>query len=301
MFKDFINKFRETVKQQKTENGTWGWDDEKKLYSKDPNGGVNYRKFTVVNGDDKSEKNIVVSYDKDGKISSAGFMNGKEMPERTYGGDALVNFFKNNFDMDASNYVVLADDVDREDPNTASVVFDSVRDGRFTPSTAFKNADGVVQYNIRRTPTLDGEMPGDFYDEYRKMRLKYDTLENDRFYSEVPEQIAEPAYNGSREAIDISPDAMPKTMEEWQFINKNRSAFKDMLDRFSSEPNKAKRIQILDNAAPIFSGSGRLLRYLDKIRDLEENADESEYDYRLVAPDVNEALDIVTNATFRKA
>lgn len=211
MFKDFIDKFREVVKQQKIENGKWGWDDEKESYSDagsakagGDSSNLQWMSYTVRDNDNDRERRIDVGYDNDGRISGVREFSGKDPDTGYYGAtgyygkQAIADFFKDNFDMDATNYTVSSAPVDIYDPNDvpqeyhnqATVFFDSQADGPFIPSRIFSlNGNlGARWFGDRKKspnmPMNDREVYN-FSDEYRKEKLREGTINNTVYATEI--------------------------------------------------------------------------------------------------------------------
>lgn len=206
MFGDFVKNLR-ALSQLEAAGKTkpYGFDDDKKNYSDagskkaggDPEN-LLWMSYTVRDNDNSKERRLDVGYDKSGRISGVRDFTGKNKATGYYGKNAISDFFKNNFDMDATNYTVSSAPVDIYDPDEvpqeyhdkATVFFDSQDDGAFIPSRIFNMIEnpGARWFGDRRKTPNSPKPDSEFYDfvkEYRKEKIKNNTADRAMFGTEI--------------------------------------------------------------------------------------------------------------------
>lgn len=304
MFDEFLKNFRkmlggptsvvggatkEATKQEKTPQKVWGFEEDKTNYSDGKKISV-WRDVTARNNDTGKEFKFSVGYDQDGKIAGAKTKIDDTTSKGYIGKDSVSNFFKSNFDRDATDYTIY-DDVNYNDGNKY-VVFDSKADGAFIPSLALGMDRRSTGVPVDASPNVDSpyESASDFI---TKFRLRDNTEANER-YSQEDESKAEPAFNGTLDVKDMH--SMPRTMQELDFFSQNAGDFVGMAMEFSRTPDAKARMQILKNAYEKYGSLPKFNKYLEIMaadEDAYKRGEYKDYDYRRVGHDIADAVNDV--------
>ena len=194
---NFLKNLRDMAQREASRSRAYSYEDDKKEYSDagskkaggDPDS-LQWMSYTVHDTDNDKERRIDVGYDKQGKISGVRDFTGKNSANGYYGKEAISDFFKNNFDMDATNYTVSSAPIDIYDPkdvpdeyhNKATVFFDSKLDGAFIPSKIFSmNNYGARWLGDRKSDAVktrpDQEVQ-DFIQRLRDARIQRGPIDN---------------------------------------------------------------------------------------------------------------------------
>lgn len=182
--------------RKKSYQQVWGFDQDKANYGNERNGdSLTWRDLSVHNNDTDEDLSISVGYDSDGRISGVR-KNENGNIRGYYGQDLVGDFFKNNFDRDATDYTVF--DADTEGDSRKWVLFDSKHDGPFIPSYALSSErrsqpiPRLVERPdkpIKLDEELIDEMRREYWTEYNLMRLfpdinKYNAAMNGAMYAD---------------------------------------------------------------------------------------------------------------------
>ena len=177
MFGDFIANLKASLS-----------DVEKREASPDAKGNyMEWQSYIVRDNDSGKERYLKVQHDNDGNILAVKDYSKKTPTTYTLGED-IKRFFKENFDMDATNYTVSSAPVDITDPSKipddyhekATVFFDSSVDGQFRPLDVFSGKNyGVQQFGDRKAKRYaartDTNVPS-FEKAYRNAMLYNNTV-----------------------------------------------------------------------------------------------------------------------------
>lgn len=182
--------------------------------------------YTANNNDTGDKMTFEVGYDEDGKIN--GIRQWEGPAQKSYFGKELVkDFFKNNFDRDATDYTIYSSRPSWD--GSRDVWFDSKSDGEFIPSislgrlapprSAFLNFDSTDKPN---SPTA--------YDQFKEQDLQSGTIRNTIDVDDYLGDIPEPAYNSTLEPQDMRAYT-PKTERDWNRFGRSIGIFlQDMKD-----------------------------------------------------------------------
>lgn len=177
MFGDFIANLKASLS-----------DVEKGEASPDAKGNyMEWQSYIVRDNDSGKERYLKVQHDNDGNILAVKDYSKKTPTTYTLGED-IKRFFKENFDMDATNYTVSSAPVDITDPSKipddyhekATVFFDSSVDGQFRPLDVFNGKNyGIRQFGDRKAKRYaartDTNVPS-FEKAYRNAMLYNNTV-----------------------------------------------------------------------------------------------------------------------------
>lgn len=153
---------------------------------------MDWQSYIVRDNDSGKERYLKVQHDNDGNILAVRDYSKKNPTTYTLGRD-IERFFKNNFDMDATNYTVSSAPVDITDPSKipddyhekATVFFDSSVDGQFRPLDVFNGKNyGIRQFGDRKAKRYaartDTNVPS-FEKAYREAMLYNNTMNRGRY------------------------------------------------------------------------------------------------------------------------
>lgn len=251
MFDEFLKNFRkmlggptsvvggatkEATKQEKAPQKVWGFEEDKANYSDGKKfEDLTWRDVVARNNDTGKEFKFSVGYDQDGKIAGAKTKIDDKTSRGYIGKDSVSNFFRSNFDRDATDYSIFDD---RNDGNRW-LIFDSKHDGAFIPSYALgSNRRSQLVPVPEQRPDKPITTLEDSIDNIRRRQA------NDRGtrYVQEDEGKAEPAWNGTivpwREDATIG-------VEQYNDFSKNRDMFDRMTAEWSLEDDPQKRQNIL--------------------------------------------------------
>lgn len=239
--------------------------------------------YTALNNDTGQKMTFEVGYDQDGKINGVRQWEGPA--QKSYlGREAVSQFFKSNFDRDATNYSIY----DSTPGGAIShgyrpVWFDSEMDGAFIPSVSLGRLSAprsaVIDFSNSEVsnPTISEQL--------KKQEKEAGTRERTR-YVELGD-IPESAYNGSL-FIDDNLYNHPMSVEESSFFAENAKDFIHMLADYSNTDIPIDRVKMLQKAYDKFSSGSKIFRaYIESLMESEDMNFESGkelYDYRSAFP-----------------
>ena len=253
MFDEFLKNFRkmlggptsvvggvakEAAKQEKTPQKVWGFEEDKTNYSDGKKfEDLIWRDVVARNNDTGKEFKFSVGYDQDGKIAGAKTKINDTTSRGYIGKDSVSNFFKSNFDRDATDYSIFDDP--GHDDGYKHVIFDSKNDGAFIPSQALNSKRKSQAIPIVK----DGadKPTSSISDELRRLRLR-GAAERGQSYVMEDESVSEPAWNGT--FVPWRKDATIG-VEQYNDFSKNRDMFDRMTAEWSLEDDPQKRQNIL--------------------------------------------------------
>ena len=254
MFDGFINNFRNIIGSPTTVVGggpqknvdnkpkaqkVWGFEEDKSKYGNERDGdNMTWRRVVAHNNDTNEDLRFDVGYDKSGKISGVRQWESDTKTLGYYGQDLIGDFFKKNFDRDATDYTIF-EDYDNGD-GYKYVIFDSKNDGAFIPSQALSSKRAAQ--GVPMTSETDRESQS-FNEALNEGKMREGAFRG-QLYTKEDRGRVNSAYNGSILPWDSNPTIGASAYND--FAN-NRDKFDRMLAEWSLENNPNKRQSILKN------------------------------------------------------
>lgn len=272
---------------KKTYQQVWGFDQDKANYGNERNGdSLSWRDLSIHNNDTDEDFSISVGYDSDGRISGVR-KNENGSIRGYYGQDLVGDFFKNNFDRDATDYTVF--DADIEGDGRKWVLFDSKHDGPFIPSYALSSERRSQPLSI---PEQRPDKPSVSVEEGIGDIRNRQAADRGTLYTQDDEEKMQAAENSM--LYGFVPARLPKTKQEIEFFENNANDFIGMAMEFSRTPSPQARMQILKDAYDKYGSLPRFGGYLEQMAaDEEAYADGlyPNYDYKRVGSMIADAID----------
>ncbi len=214
----------------------WGFEEDKANYGDGKKfEDLTWRDVVARNNDTGKEFKFSVGYDQDGKIAGAKTKINDTTSRGYIGKDSVSDFFKSNFDRDATDYSIF------DDRNDGSrwLIFDSKYDGSFIPSYALgSNRKSQLVPVSEQGPdkpitTLEDSIDG--------MKRRQASDRGTRYVQE-DEGKAEPAWNGNMFPLDKD---FAVDMDQYESFANGRNVFDKMVAEWSLEDDPRKRQDIL--------------------------------------------------------
>ena len=251
MFDEFLKNFRkmlggptsvvggvakEAAKQEKTPQKVWGFEEDKANYSDGKKfEDLNWRDVVARNNDTGQEFKFSVGYDQDGKIAGAKTKIDDKTSRGYIGKDSVSNFFRSNFDRDATDYSIFDD---RNDGNRW-LIFGSKHDGAFIPSYALgSNRRSQLVPVPEQRPDKPITTLEDSIDDMRRRQASNRGMR----YVQEDEGKAEPAWNGTIVPWRKNPAV---DMNQYESFANGRNVFDKMVAEWTLEDDPRKRQDIL--------------------------------------------------------
>lgn len=278
---------QEEPSSKKPYQQVWGFDQDKANYGNERNGdSLTWRDLSIHNNDTDEDFSISVGYDSDGKISGVR-KNENGNIRGYYGQDLVGDFFKNNFDRDATDYTVF--DAGTEGDSRKWVLFDSKHDGPFIPSYALsserRSQPLTIPEQLPDKPTVSVEEGID--DIRNEQAVRRGTL-----YTQDDEDKMQAAENSM--LYGFVPARLPQTRQEIEFFENNSNDFIGMAMEFSRTPSPQARMQILEKAYSKYGSLPRFAGYLEQMAEDEKAYADGlypNYDYKRVGAMIADAID----------
>ena len=266
----------------------FGFEQDKANYGNERDGSkLNWRKLEVLNNDTGDSFQISVGYDSDGKISGVQKFTDPTHSEGYYGKELVGNFFKSNFDRDATDYTIF--EKDDGDDGYKYVVFDTKNDGEFIPSQAI----GSESRSFGVPANSD-----DLSEELRKQRLTTNTA-NNMLFAQPDEEKLQAAENGMIYDTEFNPHL--SKLDDLKFFAQNANDFAGLMNEFSRTPDSSSRVKILQDAYKKYGSNPQFGIYLNIMASDEDAYRKGyypDYDYTKVGNDIGNAINDVMKHYF---
>lgn len=265
----------------------FGFEQDKANYGNERDGSsLSWRKLDVQNNDTGDSFQMFVGYDSDGKISGVRKFIDDKKTESYYGKELVGDFFKHNFDRDATDYTIFDED---DGGGFRWVLFDTKNDGSFVPSDAMgslRNSVGVP----RNSKNIS--------EDVRDQRIRGGTQRKSLQVTPDDEKMS-PAINGTMFDTEFSPHL--KRLDDLDFFTKNANDFAGIIREFSRTKDYNSRMRILQEAYKKYGNNPQFGAYLSAMAADEEahrNGLYDEYDYSRVGEDISNAINVVMDYYF---
>lgn len=267
----------------------FGFEQDKANYGDERDGSkLQWRELDVQNNDTGETFKISVGYDDKGRISGVQKFTGPKSADSYYGKELVGEFFKNNFDRDATDYTIY--DKNEYGTDDKFIVFDSKNDGEFIPSYA-------IGYRNRSLP-----IPGNSSNpskELRDARLEIGTREREPDVV-INEERGAAADNGTSHVTEFRPHL--NNMNDLNFFSRYANEFAGIANEFSRTPDYSSRMQILENAYKKYGSNPQYRTYLQVMAEDEQAHKQGyydNYDYSKVGNDISNAINDILRYYYR--
>jgi hypothetical protein len=264
-------------KPKKEYKQVYGFEQDKENYGDERDGSkLQWEKKIARNNDTGEELEFEVGYDDDNNISGIREHNAPGSVRGYYGKELVSDFFKNNFDRDATDYTIFTDKYGND--TREWVAFDSKLgygsneyglDGAFVPSAALSRG------NYYRMPSEEGgegvqydtELPYHYGEELQPSMGKDFNVPS----IDTEDKQYDPAFNGTLFPTRMSGGA--PSINNWGKLYSNVNGFLKDLHDIAFTEDKAKRRLMIDAAlfnwggSEVFSGILGNMKYLESLED----------------------------------
>lgn len=272
----------------------WGFEEDKSSYGNERDSSkLTWRRMEVMNNDTGETFEMSVGYDKDGRISGVQKFTDPTHSVGHYGQENIGDFFKKNFDRDATDYTIFGKPEGTEDmEDTKLVLFDTKHDGAFVPSTALNYHKGLRAY-----PAAPKQKPDKPEVTFRDQMDKIDNMDasfNGMRYVQDDEQKIEAADRGTVYDTEFRPHL--DNPNDLSFFTQNANDFSGLVNEFSRTPDHTSRMKLLEEAYKKYGSNPQFGSYLNIMamdEQAHQNGEYEDYDYRQVGKNVNDAINSV--------